>query len=235
MNHAYCKALSRFRRDGRGGWADLPAFGEPAAEAARRADAEVVAGQPVLPDPDRLFAALELTPPSQVRAVILGQDPYPTRGNAHGLAFSVPPGRPIPASLRTIFRSLTEDYGIAPPGCGDLTAWARRGVLLLNTILTVREGAAGSHRGLGWQAVSQAVIEAVAAQERPVAFLLWGGPAQKHALLIDASRHAVVACAHPSPLNARKGGQHPFLDAQPFLSANRRLSELGADPIDWRL
>jgi uracil-DNA glycosylase len=235
MSHSYSVALARFRQTHSGGWADLAAFGEPATEAARRADADVAAGQRVLPDADRLFAALELTPCSQVRAVILGQDPYPTRGNAQGLAFSVPPGRPVPASLRTIFRSLALDFGLAPPVSGDLTAWARRGVLLLNTILTVREGAAGSHRTFGWQAVSEAVISAVAAQERPVAFLLWGGPARKHALLIDASRHAVVTCTHPSPLNQRKGGQHPFLDARPFLAANQRLAALGAAPIDWSL
>ena len=170
-----------------------------------------------------------------MRAVILGQDPYPSRGNAHGLAFSVPPDRPIPASLKTIFRSLETDFGQPAPNNGDLRPWAKRGVLLLNTIFTVREGEPHSHRRMGWREVSEAIIRSVSERREHVVFLLWGGPAQAYVSLIDRARHGVIASAHPSPLNAKKGGRHPFIDAHPFREANAYLTANGQEPIDWRL
>ncbi len=230
----YAGAVTALRARQDCDWAQLEAFGTPALEAAARVDADVAAGHQVLPPPHDVFAAFELTPLTEVRAVILGQDPYPTRGNAHGLAFSVPPDRPIPASLKTIFRSLAADFGWALPANGDLRPWAKRGVLLLNTILTVREGAPHSHKKLGWNRFSESVVKAISARREHVVFLLWGGPAQAYAGLIDATRHGIVACAHPSPLNARKGGQHPFIDAHPFRAANDYLTSKGQEPIDWR-
>lgn len=185
----------------------------------------------VFPPEDRVFAALQLTPLSAVRAVILGQDPYHGRGQAHGLAFSVQTGTPLPPSLRNVFRELGSDLGVEPPLDGSLEPWARRGVLLLNTVLTVREGEAGSHRGRGWEQLTDALIEAVSARPEPVVFLLWGNPARAKRALIDSERHAVIESAHPSPLSAHRG----FLRSRPFSRANEALAAAGAAPIDWTL
>ncbi len=156
--------------------------------------------------PPQPLRALELTPPEQVRVVILGQDPYHGRGQAEGLAFSVAPGVPLPPSLRNIFKELQRDLGTPPPPFpnpgGSLVRWARHGVLLLNTCLTVEEGKPGSHAGHGWEVLTDAVIRHVAAGERPVVFMLWGAHAQSKRALIDAKRHKVLMANHPSPLSA---------------------------------
>jgi uracil-DNA glycosylase len=184
----------------------------------------------VYPPPERTFTALEVTPPESVRAVILGQDPYHGPGQAHGLAFSVPPGVPPPPSLRNVFRELAADVGAPAPTSGCLLPWAERGVLLLNVVLTVRAGEANSHRNRGWERFTAAVLAAVVANPRPVAFLVWGKPAAARIASLDLSNHAVIASAHPSPLSARK-----FLGSKPFSRANDALAEFGRPPIDWTL
>ncbi|WP_449256061.1 uracil-DNA glycosylase [Bosea sp. (in: a-proteobacteria)] len=215
------------------GWRALPAFapGGPAARACATVDAERAAGHVVAPAPERVFAALALTPLAAVRAVILGQDPYPTPGHANGLAFSYVGPPPLPRSLVNIYKERAADLGKPPPADGDLTRWAGQGVLLLNTALTVREGAskAGSHLRLGWGKVSDEVIAAVSRERPHVVFLLWGGPAQAKRPLIDESRHLVIASAHPSPLSAQRG----FFGSKPFSRANAWLLAQGEKPVDW--
>lgn len=186
-------------------------------------------GRVVHPGEDALFRALELTPPAAVKVVILGQDPYHGPGQAHGLAFSVSPGVPPPPSLRNIQKELEADLGIPAPAHGCLEAWARRGVLLLNTVLSVEEGNAGSHRGRGWESFTDAVIEAVNAGP-PAAFLLWGAPAGAKAALVDRGRHLVLTAPHPSPLSAYRG----FLGCRHFSLANAWLGARGRGEIDWR-
>jgi uracil-DNA glycosylase len=215
------------------GWRELPVFaaGGAAARACAAVDAERSAGHIVAPAPERVFAALALTPLDAVRVVILGQDPYPTPGHANGLAFSYVGPPPLPRSLVNIYKERTADLGEAAPTDGDLTRWARQGVLLLNTALTVREGAskAGSHLSLGWGAVTDAVIAAVSRERPHVVFLLWGAPAQAKRPLIDEGRHLVIASAHPSPLSARRG----FFGSKPFSRANTWLEGQGEKPIAW--
>ncbi len=185
----------------------------------------------VYPPPDQVFKALDVTPADAVRVVILGQDPYHDTGQAHGLSFSVrAPTRP-PPSLRNMFKELETDLGIVPPGHGDLTAWARRGVLLLNTVLTVRAHEANSHRRQGWEHFTDAVMRALSAGARPLVFVLWGGPAKKKRALIDVARHRIIESAHPSPLSAYRG----FLGSRPYSAVNAALRELGHAPIDWSL
>lgn len=215
------------------GWNGLPAFsaGGPAARACAAADAERAAGHVVAPAPERVFAALALTPLDSVRLVVLGQDPYPTPGHANGLAFSYVGPPPLPRSLVNIYKERGEDLGLPASGDGDLTRWAEQGVLLLNTALTVREGAskAGSHLQLGWAEVTDEIIATVSRARPHVVFLLWGAPAQKKRPLIDESRHLVIASAHPSPLSARRG----FFGSKPFSRANAWLQEQGVTTIDW--
>lgn len=169
--------------------------------------------------PPQPLRALELTPPEQVRVVILGQDPYHGRGQAEGLAFSVAPGVPLPPSLRNIFKELQRDLGTPPPSFpqpgGSLVRWATHGVLLLNTCLTVEEGQAASHSGRGWEVLTDAVIRQVAAGDRPVVFMLWGSHAQSKRALIDASRHRVLIANHPSPLSALRPPR-PFIGCGHF-------------------
>lgn len=188
------------------------------------------AAGPVYPAPENVFAALNATPLSQVRAVLVGQDPYHGVGQAHGLCFSVPAGVQPPPSLRNILKELSADLGSEPPPHGCLSAWAERGVLLLNTVLTVDAGKAGSHQRRGWERFTDAVIRAVDARAEPSVFVLWGGPAQKKRALLDA-RHPVIAAPHPSPLSAYRG----FFGSRPFSSINRALTQLGREPIDFRL
>ncbi len=184
----------------------------------------------VYPPPEQVFYALERTALSAVRVVILGQDPYHQPGQAHGLAFSVPPGITPPPSLRNIVKELHSDLGIEiSPGAGCLTGWADQGVLLLNSVLTVRAGAAGSHRGHGWERFTDAVIAAAAALVEPPVFVLWGGPAQEKAALLSPDRMTVVKSAHPSPLSAWGG----FFGSRPFSAVNKALAERGQEPIDW--
>lgn len=187
--------------------------------------------QTVYPPRDQVFRALELTPLGAVRVVLIGQDPYHGPGQAHGLAFSVRPGVPKPPSLRNLLRELHDDVGAPIPEGGDLTPWARRGALLLNAVLTVREGEPGSHRGQGWETFTDAVIRAVSEGPAPVVFVLLGNRAQEKASGVDRDRHAVIEAPHPSPLSAWRG----FFGSRVFSRANDALRDLGRDPIDWAL
>ncbi len=182
------------------------------------------------PEPD-VFNAFKLTPFGEVRVVILGQDPYHDDGQAHGLAFSVRPGVRLPPSLRNIFKELHDDVGCPKPKNGCLEPWARQGVLLLNTVLTVRAHEPHSHRGKGWERFTDAAIEAVSARDDPVVFVLWGAPAQKKLALIDAAKHTVLKAPHPSPLSAKTG----FFGSRPFSAVNAALEANGHEPIDWCL
>jgi uracil-DNA glycosylase len=185
----------------------------------------------VHPRRDQVFGALELTPRAAVRVVLVGQDPYHGAGQAHGLAFSVPAGIPKPPSLRNLLRELEDDLGAPIPGSGDLTPWARRGVLLLNAVLTVRSGEPGSHGGRGWERFTDAVIRAVDEAPDPVVFILLGNRAGAKATRVDRDRHGVVEAPHPSPLSAWRG----FFGSRVFSRCNRLLEELGRKPVDWRL
>ncbi|RDE04723.1 uracil-DNA glycosylase [Sphingomonas aracearum] len=192
---------------------------------------EVEAGKRLFPAQADWFRALELTPLAAVRVVILGQDPYHGEGQAHGLAFSVPPGVRPPPSLVNIFKELEADLGLARPHHGLLEHWARQGVLLLNTVLTVELATAGAHQGRGWEALTDAIIRAVDAQGAPGVFVLWGAHAQKKAALVQSDRHLVLQSPHPSPLSARRG----FFGSRPFSRANAFLEANGRGAIDWRL
>jgi uracil-DNA glycosylase len=185
----------------------------------------------IYPPAGDVFRALELTPLRRVRVLLLGQDPYPGAGQANGLCFSVRPGVKPPASLRNMFRELQADVGVPPPSHGALDRWARQGVLLLNAVLTVRAGAPNSHRDRGWESFTDAVIRRASAKRNHVVFALWGAYAQKKTALIDTTRHAIIAAAHPSPLSAR----HGFFGSRPYSRINTALAEAGRPPIDWRL
>lgn len=196
--------------------------------------AEEAAGKTVYPPQGNRLAALELTPPEAVRVVILGQDPYHGPGQAHGLAFSVPEGVRLPPSLANIYKELEADLGIPRARHGDLSAWARQGVLLLNNALTVEAGQAGSHQNRGWEPFTDTIVESVAQAERPSVFILWGSHAQKKAGRIAAlsdPRHLVLRSAHPSPLSAHAG----FFGSRPFSKANAFLEAQGRGAIDWRV
>ena len=186
----------------------------------------------IYPPADDIFNAFAFTPLSQVKVVILGQDPYHEPGQAMGLAFSVPQGERLPPSLRNIFTELHTDLGLPQPSGGDLTPWAERGVLLLNTVLTVGRGAANSHAAWGWQRFTDAVLAAMAALPQPVAFVLWGAQAQKKRPLLQSAAPRLVLCApHPSPLSSYRG----FFGSRPFSQINAFLQENGEQPVDWRL
>ena len=195
--------------------------------------AERAAGKQIFPPAAQWFRALDLTPLPQVRVVILGQDPYHGPGQAHGLCFSVPPGVRPPPSLANIYKELRADLGIDPPRHGFLEHWARQGVLLLNSVLTVESGRAASHQGRGWERFTDAVIARVAARADPVAFLLWGSYAQRKAAAVASAgpQHLVLKAAHPSPLSAHNG----FFGCRHFSKANAFLEERALPPIDWRL
>jgi uracil-DNA glycosylase len=209
-----------------GGERSKPYFGE----LERFIEAERQA-HPVYPSEHLTFRALELTPYESVSVVLLGQDPYHGMGQAHGLCFSVTPEAAAPPSLVNIFRELKSDVGIVAPNSGCLEAWARQGVLLLNTVLTVRRGQALSHRNRGWETFTDRIIGAVNEKELPVVFLLWGGLAQKKAALINRGRHVVISSVHPSPLSASGG----FFGSRPFSKVNDALRRFGRREIDWRL
>ena len=185
----------------------------------------------VYPDMYDIFNALKYTDYYSVKAVILGQDPYHGAGQAHGLCFSVREGVPPPPSLNNIFTELHNDLGVPIPRSGELTKWAQRGVLLLNTVLTVREGQSNSHRGKGWEQLTDAVIAKLSARERPMVFILWGSNARAKKPLIDMSRHLVLESAHPSPLSAYNG----FFGNRHFSRTNAFLSQHGTEPVDWDL
>lgn len=186
---------------------------------------------PVYPPADEVFAALRLTPYADVKVIILGQDPYHGPGQAHGLCFSVRRGVRVPPSLMNIHKELHADLGLKIPGHGNLEAWARRGVLLLNTTLTVRGGAAGSHQKHGWETFTDQVIREVNAKDDPVVFILWGASARRKRALIDTGRHTIIESAHPSPLSAHNG----FHGSRPFSQANAALVASGREPVDWNL
>lgn len=197
--------------------------------------AEEQAGKRVYPPRGQRLAALDLTPLDAVKVVILGQDPYHGEGQAHGLCFSVQPGVRVPPSLVNIYKEIQADLGFAPPAHGNLTHWARQGVLLLNNSLTVEEGRAGSHAGLGWEAITDAAAAAVAAKSEPCVFLLWGSHAQKKAArvpgLMGDGPHLVLKAPHPSPLSAHNG----WFGSGHFSKANAFLEAKGRGAIDWRV
>ena len=185
----------------------------------------------IYPAPDEVFAALHLTPYAEVKVLILGQDPYHGPGQAHGLCFSVRPGVGQPPSLINIFKELEADLGCPIPSHGNLEAWARQGVLLLNATLTVRAREAGSHQRKGWETFTDEVIRAVSDKSDPVVFILWGAYARKKKVLIDPTRHTVIESAHPSPLSAHNG----FFGSRPFSRANAALVAGDREEVDWCL
>ena len=205
-------------------------FGKPYFAELMRFVAKERAEYEVLPPEPDVYNAFRYTPLDEVRVVILGQDPYPTPGHAHGLCFSVRPGVALPGSLRNIYKELNSDLGIPPARHGYLAAWAKRGVFLLNTVLTVRAGKPASHAKKGWETFTDAVIQALSDKQDPVVFVLWGGYAQKKGKLIDGSRHRVIMGAHPSPLSQKK-----FFGTKPFSQVNEALREFGKPEIDWQI
>ncbi len=188
-------------------------------------------GVQVHPAPADLFAAFQATPFESVKVVILGQDPYHGAGQAHGLCFSVQPGVPVPPSLLNVYKELERDLGVPRPVHGHLLPWARRGVLLLNSVLTVEQGHAGSHQGRGWEGFTDHVIEVLNRDREHLVFLLWGSYAQAKGRVIDTSRHRVLRAPHPSPLSAHRG----FAGCGHFSAANQYLARHGVEPMDWRL
>lgn len=192
---------------------------------------EQYANETVYPPKEEIWSAFEHTPFKDVKVVILGQDPYHGPGQAHGLSFSVKPGVRIPPSLRNMFKELKEDIGCEIPQQGTLTKWADQGVMMLNTVLTVRQGEANSHRGKGWEIFTDEVIRKLSARKEPVIFVLWGKPAQLKKELIDLERHDVIEAPHPSPLSASRG----FFGSKPYSKVNSLLQKRGEAPIDFCL
>jgi uracil-DNA glycosylase len=214
------------------GWAAaLEPAAEQVAQMGRFLRAELAAGRGYLPAGPNVLRAFTF-PFDQIRVLIVGQDPYPTPGHAVGLSFSVAPDvRPLPRSLTNIFDEYTADLGHPQPSCGDLTPWAKRGVLLLNRVLTVRPSNPASHRGKGWEAVTECAIRALAARSQPMVAILWGRDASTLKPMLAAGKCVAIESPHPSPLSASRG----FFGSRPFSRANELLTGMGADPIDWRL
>ena len=185
----------------------------------------------IYPSADDLFNAFHLTPLHDVKVVILGQDPYHGNGQAHGLCFSVKPDVEIPPSLVNIYQELHDDCGCYIPNNGYLVKWAEQGVLLLNTVLTVRAHQANSHRGIGWEEFTDAAIRALNDQDRPIVFILWGRPAQSKKAMLNNPRHLILEAPHPSPLSASRG----FFGSRPFSQTNAFLDKNGLQPIDWQI
>lgn len=185
----------------------------------------------IYPPADDIFNAFHFTPLSNVKVVILGQDPYHNVNQAHGLSFSVKPGEDIPPSLQNIYKELNTDLGCYIPNNGFLEKWAREGVLLLNNVLTVRAHQANSHQGKGWEQFTDAVIEAVNKEDRPIVFMLWGRPAQMKASMLNNPKHLILKAPHPSPLSAYRG----FFGCSHFSKANDFLQKNGIEPIDWQI
>lgn len=193
---------------------------------------EYGSGKSIYPKASQMFNAFNLTPLSNVKVVILGQDPYHGPGQAMGLSFSVPKMIPMPPSLRNIVKEMADDIGTVPPKHGDLTHWAQQGVLLLNASLTVEEGMAGSHQGKGWEQFTDAVIDVVNKQTSNTVFILWGSKAKLKGKFIDTEKHLILSAVHPSPLAANRGG---FFGSKPFSKANEYLVQHGKKAIDWQL
>ena len=185
----------------------------------------------VYPPADDIFNAFHLTPLKDVKVVILGQDPYHNNGQAHGLSFSVQKGVDIPPSLVNIYKELHDDLGCTIPNHGCLTKWAEQGVLMLNTVLTVRAHQANSHRGIGWEEFTDAAILALNSQDRPIVFILWGAPAQRKKRMLTNPKHLILEAPHPSPLAAYRG----FFGSKPFSQTNAFLEKNGIEPIDWQI
>ncbi len=185
----------------------------------------------IYPPAEDLFNAFHFTPLEQVKVVILGQDPYHEEGQAHGLCFSVKPGVAIPPSLVNIYKELESDLGCYIPNNGYLEKWARQGVLMLNTVLTVRAHQAHSHKNIGWEQFTDAAIQVLAQQDQPMVFILWGKPAQAKKAMITNPKHLILEAPHPSPLSAYRG----FFGSRPFSAANQYLKEQGLEPIDWQI
>ena len=185
----------------------------------------------IFPPADDIFNAFHLTPLHEVKVVILGQDPYHNDGQAHGLCFSVKPDVHIPPSLVNIYQELHDDLGCYIPNNGYLTKWAKQGVLMLNTVLTVRAHQANSHRGMGWEQFTDAAIRILNEQDRPIVFILWGSPAQKKAQMLNNPKHLILKAPHPSPLSAYRG----FFGSRPFSQTNEFLVKNGLEPIDWQI
>ncbi len=189
------------------------------------------AEQTIYPSMNHIWEAFEWTPYEQVKVVILGQDPYHGPNQAHGLSFSVQPNVKVPPSLVNIYKELEDDLGITPVNHGYLKSWAEQGVLLMNTVLTVRGGSANSHRGQGWERLTDAVIKKLNEHEKPLVFILWGNPSIAKKQLIDTEKHVVITSPHPSPLSSYRG----FFGSKPFSKANKALVDFGQTPIDWQL
>lgn len=185
----------------------------------------------IFPEADDLFNAFHLTPLKDVKVVIFGQDPYHNVGQAHGLCFSVKPGVEIPPSLVNIYKELQDDLGCYIPNNGYLVKWAEQGVLLLNTVLTVRAHQANSHRGIGWEEFTDAAIRILNEQDRPIVFILWGRPAQMKKAMLDNPKHLILEAPHPSPLSSYRG----FFGSRPFSKTNNFLKQHGIEPIDWQI
>ena len=216
-----------------GAWADAlkDEFRKPYYRTLFKKVEEEYSTHQIFPDPDDIFNAFHFTPLDQVKVVILGQDPYHGDGQAHGLCFSVKPDVEIPPSLVNIYKELESDLGCYIPNNGYLENWARQGVMLLNTVLTVRAHQANSHRGIGWEEFTDAAIKILAAQERPMVFILWGKPAQSKKVYLDPTKHLIIESPHPSPLSAYRG----FFGSRPFSRTNDYLVSHGLTPIDWQI
>lgn len=216
-----------------GAFAATEGYREHLKSVVAKVTSEIEDGHCVLPSRGDWFRSLELTAPDDVKVVILGQDPYPTPGDAMGLSFSVRAGRTIPRSLCNIFQELAEDIGCEMPRDGDLTKWASQGVLLLNTILTVRARLPKSHTAIGWQQVTERIIRAIAMWKRDVVFILWGNDAGRYAEMLEDMGQVVLKSSHPSPMGGScfKG----FYGSRPFSKANAQLLKLGQSPVDWSL
>ena len=192
---------------------------------------EAYATKTIFPPKAKVFSAFEVCDYPDVKVVILGQDPYHEVNQAHGMCFSVNPGVKIPPSLVNIYKELHDDLGCTIPNHGCLTKWAEQGVLMLNTVLTVRAHQANSHRGIGWEEFTDAAIMALNSQDRPIVFILWGGPAQRKASMLHNPKHLILKAPHPSPLSAYRG----FFGSKPFSQTNAFLEAHGLEPIDWQI
>ncbi|MBR4758770.1 MAG: uracil-DNA glycosylase [Lachnospiraceae bacterium] len=216
-----------------GGWeaAMRPEFTKPYYKKLFTTVSEEYQKGPVFPPSNEVLSAFELTPLEEVKVVIIGQDPYHGVGQAHGLCFSVKPDVEIPPSLVNIYKELHDDLGCYVPNNGYLVKWAKQGVLLLNTVLTVRAHQANSHRGIGWEEFTDAAIRVLAQQDRPMVFILWGSPAQRKAEMLHNPKHLILKAPHPSPLSAYRG----FFGSKPFSQTNAFLEKNGIAPIDWQI
>lgn len=208
-----------------------PEFAKPYYRELYKKVKEEYATHIIFPPSNEVFSAFELTPLADVKVVILGQDPYHNVGQAHGLCFSVKPDVEIPPSLVNIYKELHDDLGCYIPNNGYLVKWAKQGVLMLNTVLTVRAHQANSHRGIGWEEFTNAAIRVLNEQDRPIVFILWGSPAQRKKEMLNNPKHLILEAPHPSPLSAYRG----FFGSKPFSQTNAFLEKNGLTPIDWQI